>query len=58
MEVKNMGKKRTNDEVKDILRSFGYIQIGQYNGAREPIKCLDADGYIVYPVLYLSLIHI
>lgn len=52
MEVKNMGKKRTNNEVKDILRSFGYIQIGQYNGAREPIKCLDADGYIVYPVLY------
>lgn len=47
-----MGKKRTNDEVKTILLSYGYIQIGQYNDARSPVKCIDADGYIVYPVLY------
>lgn len=47
-----MGKKHTNDEVKEILLSYGYIQLEQYVGARLPIKCKDLDGYIVYPVLY------
>ena len=47
-----MGKSKEKDEIKDILLSYKYIQIGPYNGAREPIKCFDSDGYIVYPVLY------
>ena len=47
-----MSKERTNDEVKDILLSYGYTQIGPYNGARVSIKCEDSDGYVVYPVLY------
>ena len=47
-----MGKKRTNDEVKEILLSYGYVQIEQYMDARSPIKCRDLDGYVVYPILY------
>lgn len=47
-----MGKTITNEEINEILLSYGYIQIGQYDGARNPIKCQDLDGYIVYPVLY------
>lgn len=47
-----MSRERTNDETKEILLSYGYVQVGQYTGARNPIKCEDADGYIVYPVLY------
>lgn len=47
-----MSKARTNNEVSEILLSYGYIQIGQYTGARNPIKCNDSDGYVVYPVLY------
>ena len=47
-----MSKERTNDEVREILASYGYIQIMSYTGARNPIKCKDLDGYVVYPVLY------
>lgn len=47
-----MGIKRTNDEVKNILLSYGYVPIEQYSSARSPIKCIDTDGYVVYPVLY------
>ena len=47
-----MGKKRTNDEAKEILLSYGYIQLDKYTSSRSPIKCNDLDGYIVYPVLY------
>ena len=47
-----MGKKKTDNEVQEILLSYGYKKIGPYIGARMPIKCMDLDGYIVYPVLY------
>lgn len=47
-----MSKNKTNEEVRKILLSYGYIQIGKYENARKSIKCEDSDGYIVYPVLY------
>lgn len=47
-----MSKKRTDNEVKEILLFHGYIKIGPYSGAKKSIKCFDKDGYVVYPVLY------
>ena len=46
-----MPRRKTNEEVCEILANYGYRKIGEYNIATSPIKCLDCDGYIVYPSL-------
>ena len=46
-----MPKRKTDKEVEQILLSYGYIKIGPYDIVTKPIKCLDREGYIVYPSL-------
>lgn len=46
-----MSKMKTDEEVEKILTTYGYKKDGLYLGANKPIKCIDNDGYIVYPTL-------
>lgn len=46
-----MSKMKTDAEAKEILLTYGYKKVGPYLGANKPIKCMDGDGYIVYPTL-------
>lgn len=46
-----MPKRKTDEEVSNILLSYGYKKVGLYDISTSPIKCLDNDGYIVYPSL-------
>ena len=46
-----MSKMKTDDEVEKILLEYGYKKDGTYSGANKPIKCIDSDGYVVYPTL-------
>lgn len=46
-----MGKMKTDEEVREILLTYGYRKVGPYLGANKPIECIDGDDYIVYPTL-------
>jgi hypothetical protein len=46
-----MPRRKTDAEVRDTLLFYGYTKIGPYSLTTKPIKCLDSDGYIVYPSL-------
>lgn len=46
-----MNRMKTDEEVQEILSTYGYKKFGPYLGANKPIKCMDCDGYIVYPTL-------
>jgi hypothetical protein len=46
-----MSKRKTDEEVQNVLFSYGYYKIEKYINNNTPIKCLDKEGYIVYPTL-------